>query len=466
MNSRRGGILTCSNPIGTVMLITLMLGATNSLSGPAPGVPEPDLALVGAFLIDGTQGPPLHDAVVLVAGDRIVEVGTVRDTSVPEGIREVDLRGYTLMPGLNDAHVHLMLLGHGIYSEWFTEYPNRLRELMPISARQLLEAGVTSARDLGAPLDDILWLRDEINAGRLPGPRLLVSGPFLQETTGPTQALFRWTVDGPNDAAEKTRALIDAGVDLIKVVQVDRLTPEERDAISAEARKAGLHISAHGYTASELSAAVDLGAASIEHVNARPHPWYEDESVQLMAEHGIVAVPSSIVSQIYHETEDFPARLQHPRLRKDLPHDVYEAIRASLADPSGLSYFTEKREISGFHAQKVRQLHEGGVRIVVGTDSGTPMNFHYESMWKEMALMVEYGIPPLEVIAGATHWPALLYGRGGDLGTVEPGKLADLLVVDGNPLSNMRVLRDVVHVFKGGDQVVTNGQMSSRLPIR
>jgi imidazolonepropionase-like amidohydrolase len=138
------------------------------------------------------------------------------------------------------------LVGHGEYDDYFPRYGDRLRELMPISVRELLVAGVTSARDLGAPLDDILWLKREIAEGRLPGPRMFVSGPFIQKTTGPSQALFRWTVDGEADARAKTRQLIDAGVDLIKVIQADALTPAERRAISEEARRAGLHIAAHG----------------------------------------------------------------------------------------------------------------------------------------------------------------------------------------------------------------------------
>jgi imidazolonepropionase-like amidohydrolase len=441
-------------------ILLLFIGATVGAQIPAqPGGDQPDLALVGAFLIDGTQGPPLPNSVVLVQGERIIHVGTTVNTPVPAGVEVVDLRGYTLMPGLNDAHVHLMIVGHGVYGEWFEEYRPRFRELMAISARQLLEAGVTTARDLGAPLDDILWLRNQINAGSIPGPRLFVSGPFLQKTTGPSQAFFRWTVDGPEDAAQKARQLIEAGVDLLKVIQVDQLSPDEREAIAAEARRAGMHIAAHGYTSAELRAAVEMGAHSIEHVNARPLPLYPESDLRLMSQHGVVAVPSSIVSQVYHRTEAFPARLDHPRLRSDFPQDVHAAILASLENPSRLGYFTDKREVSGFHAAKIRQMREAGVRILVGTDSGTPMNFHYESAWQEMELLVEYGLPPMEVIAGATHWPALLYGRGDDLGTIEPGKLADLLVVDGNPLEHMRALRDVVHVFKGGQQVVVDGQL-------
>lgn len=408
------------------------------------------LAIVGGTLIDGNEGPPVQNAVVLVTGDRITHVGTIHDTEIPVDAEVIDADGRTVMPGLHDAHVHVMLVGHGEYDEYFPRYGDRLRELMPIATRELLMAGVTSARDLGAPLDDILWLKNEIEEGRLPGPRMFVSGPFLQKTTGPSQALFRWTVDGEEDARAKTRQLIEAGVDLIKVIQADRLTPAERRAISEEARRAGLHIAAHGYDAEELRAAVEMGAATIEHVNARPLPFYDEESVRLMAANGVASCFTSVVSRIYNITMDYPERLDDPRLREDLPPAVYEDVRGSIEHPERLGYFDQKKAINPWHAQKFRQLWDGGVTILVGTDSGTPMNFHYESTWQEMDLLVRYGMPPLKVISAATRLPARLYGLGDELGTVEPGRLADIIVVDGNPLRDMSALRNVVHVIKGG----------------
>ena len=127
-------------------------------------------------------------------------------------------------------------------------------------------------------------------------------------------------------------------------------------------------------------------------------------------------------------------------------------MRGSLDFFSRLNYFSGAKNSNAHHAQKVRQLYENGVQLVVGTDSGTPMNFHYESTVLEMELFVDYGIPPMKVIGMATRVPALLYGVYDELGTIEPGKLADLIVVDGNPLRDMSVLRqnNVVHVIKGG----------------
>jgi imidazolonepropionase-like amidohydrolase len=448
---------TTAKPSMGPLLALLLVLAFGWLTTPASA--QNRLAIVGGFLIDGNEGPPLENSVILVEGNRIVHVGTVGDTQIPAGATVIDARGHTVMPGLNDAHVHLMIVGHGIYDDYFPEYGHRYREIMPISARQLLEAGVTSARDLGAPLEDALWIKREIEEGRLPGPRLFVSGPFLQKALpraqgtsydSSIQAPFRWTVDGPNDARRKTRQLIEAGVDLIKVIQVPEMTSEERRAIREEARRAGLHIAVHGGFLEDIRAVVEIGANSIEHMGERGFHRFPDESIQLMAENGIYYSPTSVVSRIYDITNEFPARRHHPRLERDLPDDLYKDVIESIAWPSRLSYFHGAKFDNHNHASKIRQLHEAGVRIVVGTDSGTPMNFHYESTWQEMALLVEYGVPPMRVISGATKLPALLYGVGRDLGTIEPGKLADIIVVDGNPLHHMSVLRHPVHVIKDG----------------
>lgn len=422
------------------------------------------LAVVGGRLIDGNEGPALQNSVVLVSGSRITRVGTVDDTEIPAGVEVVDADGYTVMPGLSDAHVHTMIVGHGVYDAYFPAYRDRFREIMPISARELLMSGVTSARDLGAPLRDALWLRDEIEAGRLAGPRLFVSGPFLQATLpagagasydSRVQSSFRWAVDGPEDARAKARRLVDAGVDVLKVIQLDRLTAGERSAIADVGREAGLPIAVHAYSVEEVRMAAEMGAASIEHVGAGRKPRYPDETVRLMADHGIYAVPTSVVDRVLDLTLAFPERLDAPRLRRDLPEDLYRDVRASLRFFTRLDYFEGDIDDGRNGAEKIPQLFEGGVPLAVGTDSGTPMNFHYESTWREMALLVEYGIPPMKVLTMATREPARLYGVGDDLGTVEPGKLADIIVVDGDPLTDMGSLSPnrVVHVIRDGEVV-------------
>ena len=151
------------------------------VAGTAAPSAQETLALVGGRLIDGFGGAPLEDSVVLIEGDTISRVGRVGELAVPAGAEVISTEGMTVLPGLWDMHVHLMIVGHSDYDHWDRTYIGRFRdEIMPAAAEQLLRAGVTSARDLGAPLEDILHVRDAINRGQLPGPTLYVSGPFLQ----------------------------------------------------------------------------------------------------------------------------------------------------------------------------------------------------------------------------------------------------------------------------------------------
>lgn len=460
----------CSEPRCTALPIAVLLTAILlNWTAPQPAAAqasgeEATLAVVGGYLIDGNEGPPLQNSVVLIQGERIVHVGTVADTDVPEGARVVEAEGFTVMPGLHDAHVHTMIVGHGVYDEFFPAYGDRLREIMPISARQLLRSGVTSARDLGAPLEDALWLKMEVASGRIEGPRMFVSGPFLQASLPPgegrgydsrVQSIFRWPVDGVEDARQKTRRLIEAGVDIIKVIQLADLTVEERVAIGEEAENAGLPVVVHAWTEDEVRMAAEMGAASIEHVGAGRKPLYPEASVRTMADAGIYAVPTSLVDRVIDLTIAYPERLDDPRLREDLPEDLYRDVRSSLEFFTRLDYFEGDVGDGRNGREKIKQLHDGGVSLAIGTDSGTPMNFHYESTWREMDLFVRYGIPPMKVIVMATRDAARLSRVGDELGTLDPGKLADLIVVDGNPLLDMRALSPerVVHVIKGGEVI-------------
>ena len=159
------------------------------------------LVLAGGRLIDGYGGPPIENAVVIIEGNSVRAVGPQSAVPIPPGAKVIDTNGYTMMPGLMDMHVHLMILGHGDYTHWFETYPSQWRDVvMPISAKELLMAGVTTARDLGAPLEDIVAVKNRINRGEIPGPRMFVSGPFLQHTSPPLEAKFRWAVNGPEDA--------------------------------------------------------------------------------------------------------------------------------------------------------------------------------------------------------------------------------------------------------------------------
>src|SRR6186713_480699 len=169
-------------------------------------------ALVGGTLIDGYGSTPIRNSVVIIEGDRIKAVGQVGTLAVPAGAEVISTEGMTVLPGLWDMHVHLMINGHSDYAHWDKTYPPQMESvIMPASAKQLLLAGVTSARDLGGPLKASISVRDRIEAGTLPGPTLYVSGPFIQKAPYPGTELFRWGVDGPDDARAKVAKLAKAG---------------------------------------------------------------------------------------------------------------------------------------------------------------------------------------------------------------------------------------------------------------
>ena len=164
------------------------------------------IALVGGRLIDGFGGPPLANSVILIEGDRIKAVGEVGELPIPADAEVISTEGMYVLPGLWDCHVHTMLLGHSNYEHWDKTYPERFgTEIMPAAAKQFCMAGVTSARDLGAPLKESIEVRDRIKRGEIPGPTLYVSGPFIQHEPYPGTEAFRWGVKGADDARAKVK---------------------------------------------------------------------------------------------------------------------------------------------------------------------------------------------------------------------------------------------------------------------
>src|SRR5688500_10330857 len=189
-------------------------------------------ALVGGTLIDGYGSKPIRNSVVIIEGERIKAVGQVGSLAVPTGAEIISTEGMSVLPGLWDMHVHLMINGHSDYAHWDRTYPALFeRVIMPASAKQLLLAGVTSARDLGAPLAASINVRNAIRSGRIPGPTLYISGPFIQHEPYPGTELFRWGVKGEADARAKVRRLANAGVDVIKLIDQDQMTLAEVRAV-------------------------------------------------------------------------------------------------------------------------------------------------------------------------------------------------------------------------------------------
>ena len=438
---------------GTVGLVVLGLALAAAPAAAQKKPPESVLALVGGRLLDGYGGPPLENSVILVRGNRIEAVGRVGEVSIPAGARVISTEGYTVLPGLMDMHVHLMILGHADYDHWDRVYRDRFRDvIMPISAKQLLMAGVTTVRDVGAPLEDILAVRDRIARGDIPGPRVFASGPFLQKKAPPLEAEFRWEVHGAEDARAKTQKLIDAGVDLIKVIDQDQMTLEELKAIVDTAHAAGRHVVAHAHRAEEIRQGIRAGVDSFEHSGLGTQPGYPDDVLAMLRERNAALYWCPTIEGLFlypYTVDEFPERLDDPRLKADLPADIYDDVRRSLDHPERMPYFQLMRRRVPTLQNKFNQLRQSGVTLITGTDSGIPMNFHFDSTWREVDTFVRLGMPPMEAIRAATYWPAKLLKRD-DLGLVAPGKLADIIVVDGDPLRSMESLRHVVHVVKDG----------------
>lgn len=420
----------------------------------AQGAGDKTLALVGGRLIDGYGGTPLQDSVILIEGERITAVGRLGMIVVPPDAEVISTEGMSVLPGLWDMHVHLMIVGHSDYDYWDRTYPSRFRdEIMPAAARQLLHAGVTSARDLGAPLDDILAVRESIRRGDLPGPTLYVSGPFIQHEPYPGTEAFRWGVDGVDDARAKVRRLAEAGVDVIKLIDQDKMTMDEVHAVVDEAHAHGLPVIAHSHRPEEIRRGIAAGVDCFEHTGLGTAPAYPDDVVELLRGRANTLYWTPTISPLllYEETRDNPERLDDPRWHEGLPDDVVRDVRASLDNSERLSYYQLMPRRRPTLARKFEQLRSSGVVLLIGTDSGVPLNFHSDATWREIDTWVEtFGVPPMEAIRAATYWPAVHQGVAGDVGTIAPGKVADIIAVRGDVLRHISLLQDVDLVIARG----------------
>jgi len=418
-------------------------------------------ALVGGTLIDGFGGDPIRNSVILIKGNKIEKVGTVETLPVPAGYEIISTEGMSVLPGLWDMHVHLMINGHSDYPYWDKKYPPLFRNIiMPAGARQLLMAGVTSARDLGAPLEDIIAVRDSINKGKMMGPSLYVSGPFLQHSPYPGTEQFRWGINGVADARAKVQRLAKAGVDCIKLIDQDQMTQEEVNAIVDEAHKWKLKVVAHSHRPEEIRKGLIAGADCFEHTGLATAPEYPEDIIKMIRErtgnsnNKLFWTPT--VEGLFNN--DYNIRntehLDDPSWQFGLPDSIVRDIRNSIKNPSQLSYFQVTPYRKPTLKRKFSQLRESGVILLIGTDSGIPMKFHSQSTWNELDIWVrEMGVDPMLAIRAATYWPAVFQGVEEKTGTITEGKDADIIAVRGDVLRYINLLQKVDIVVKGGVRV-------------
>lgn len=413
------------------------------------------LVLVGGMLLDGYDVPPLHHATILIEGNRIVKVGLSSQVAIPADAEVIDTSGRVMMPGLIDAHVHLQILGHGDYMRWdpWIAKNGLVERVAEISAKQLLNAGVTSAVDLGGTLKESLQVRDRINRGDIAGPRMLVSGPWITRSLGEgfysTALENQILIDTPAQAAAAVDKLASAGVDVIKAYV--NLGPTHYKAIVGAAHRHHLLVHAHVYDPENVRDAFEAGVDVLQHVGSAGVPTYDPALVKAIAVKGTpVVVTAAHRAFLFPATVDFPERLQDPQLKIDFGQQIWQEVQNSLQGFQRLSYFSTTDQEMRFSRSSLGQWIDSNVTLGMGTDSGSPMNFHTESLWREMKAHVDLGMSPQRVICAATRINAQILGKGSELGTIEPGKLADIIVVRGNPLFDIASLANVEIVIKDG----------------
>jgi imidazolonepropionase-like amidohydrolase len=440
---RRTRLLAC------LVALTVVVAGASAQDAKRVSASGNPIALVGGTLIDGTGGPLIRNSVVLIRGERIERVGTIANLPVPAAYERVSTEGMSVLPGLWDPHVHLIYAGHPNLLEWLQKHSSQLEaDIMPVTAEQFLLSGVTTVRDLGAPIE-ILNLKKRIDSGQAVGPTIYAAGPFLTDTGfGPHSV----AVEGEAAARAATKRLIAAGVNIIKFVNADRMAPGVARAIVEEAHAAGLKATAHGRTDAEIRADLVAGVDELQHIGTQS-PEY----------------PADIVAAIRDRIRQGPPLSWSPTVGPDLNADELAANPEFLDDPRnyrGLSaaVAAEVREAVAkapsrtpapqtvmIVQRKVAQLRELGVELVFGSDEGTFGAPAPQATWRELDAWVRgLGIDPMTAIRKATLDAARHVGADRDSGSVAEGKFADVIAVAGNPLRHIDVLRDPAIVIKHG----------------
>jgi imidazolonepropionase-like amidohydrolase len=376
------------------------------------------IILRNVVLWDGAGGDRRPGTDILIDGGRIAVVGAAPERA---GAEVIDLDGRTVLPGLIDCHVHIAFNGDPDEVARIPTMPTAaLAWQASENARRTLEAGFTAVRDLGTRDNVAIHLRDEIAAGRLPGPRLRAVGAIVCITGGHGWFVGR-QADGVDEVRKAVREQLRAGADCIKFTATGGVmtpgvdprsasfTEEELRAGVEEAHKAFRRAAAHAQGTSGIKNAVRAGIDSIEH-----GIFMDDEVLEEMRSRGTFFVPTLVA-----------------------PENI---VRFGL-DAGIPRYAVEKSEqVREVHRESFQKALRAGVRIAMGTDAGTPFNRHGENA-QEIALMVDAGMAPADALFASTRNAAELLDILDDAGTLEPGKRADLLIVDGDPLADVRVLQ-------------------------
>jgi imidazolonepropionase-like amidohydrolase len=386
---------------------------------------------------DGTQ---IEAPVVVISGERITAVGPAAQVRVPSGAKVIDLAGYTLMPGFFDMHTHIMSIDNdGGDLSVLKETAAHGAIYGVINAKKTLEAGFTTIREAGSTDYVDMVVRDAVNRGLIPGPRIHASGPSLGSTGGHAD-VNGWSpniaipgtgaiVDGPDAIRLQVRKNVKYGADQIKFVATggilsvgDAVTApqygdDEMKALVDEAHRLGRRVMAHAHGGAGLLAAVNAGVQSIEHGSL-----VDDAAITAMKAHGTYLVPTLIILE----------EIVKDGVRKGVPAN-------SIAKATAIA--AERRA-------RLRHAYESGVKFALGTDATSDIHGRNGEEFKYMVDIL--GATPMDAITIGTMNAATLLGVEKDFGSVTTGKVADLVAVQGNPLQDISLLAHVQFVMKGG----------------
>ncbi len=392
------------------------------------------IAIVGGTVVNLDGGKPLQDAVVLIDGERIEKIGSRSDVKIPAGTEIVDAAGKWLIPGLMNMHVHFGIILPGkLQAELANETEAEVALRMAANAKDTLQAGVTTVRLPGEHRYGDIALKKSINKGETVGPRIFTAGEAIVITAGHGSEAGVIYADGPDELVKATRKQISMGADWIKIlisggiatdggaIAEALMTPEEINAVVDAAHRFGVKVAAHSGSSAATSVAVDAGIDSIEHGY-----MLDRKTLKKMQRAGTWLVPTIVVSQ--PATQPF-----------------FEAVGSP-------QWYLERRNAMGkIHWEALRTAIDENVNIALGSDQlPHEPNDGTIATVREAEYYVEAGMTPLRALRAATIEPATMLGADDEIGSLEAGKYADIVLVSADPVADISALRSINMVMKGG----------------